>query len=701
LAYPVWGVAWLWQQFRSLSLVQQSLLALLVLGSISTLGWVAWDQWQQRRTERLLALNWKLFEEAAQKLELEPMQQALAKLRELQPEQPLLNRREESLRSGEGDPGDPLMNRYWMNRHLLENNLEKSATEARKRIASSPSDWQARCILADWEFRQKQPSAAIEHLKQLPSVFTVEPPVIPALHRYALSLFLRAEGLLTRTDREDWWEPAMRAMKEYRASRLVPVLRSEATERFTNLDRVQLLESYLGSFEDLKTFPTLPSFWVPASRVAQMILDDPDATPEVLLRLGDVQTGLSEVLKKLAESKTLGEEVQELRADLDERLETTWNRLRLKDPKSLRGFLGLAQLRRDRNQIPQMMQLLNTARKELGASVELLREQIRLLHSVDPQLALREAEKEVQGSQKLEEWYLYCQVAKAAARPDKALDACRQARKLDPKIAWAVTYEAEQLLARERAAEALEVLAPVRSLVPTVPAIARLHLRAYVMSKAESKVQAMLQEITWAEWPPVAVAQTLREVYAPERSDFLLKEVDRLVERAPEVREVRFLQADLYRSAAEPSAGGEWNRKRLDVALDALRWLQVQEPENLQVVNVLCFLQLKGLQTPDIALRSAEPLRQAYLNGRLEPKMQLTLGAIYLQVGRFDEARKLLEVAAPQVNTPGGWIDLGMACYRLNRLNEARAYLQKATTLKRLPRENDDLQQALKMLQGN
>jgi predicted Zn-dependent protease len=536
-------------------------------------------------------------------------------------------------------------------------------------------------------------------LRVLPSPAVADPSVVPVLHRYAFALLRRVEPSLTATDREDWWEPMMRSMREYRVSRLVLVLKSPVVERFSSLDRVQLLETYLQAFEDLDQFPNLPSFWVPASRACQMIVDDPDATGPVLSRLGELQLGLLDVLDRLIREEKV-EEAKELTADLEERLDATWKRVREKEPKNPRAFIGLARVRARQQRIPEAVKLIEEGRREAGDSSELLIEQARLLQEVSPQAALEETEKAVRGSTKVEDWYLYFRIALRAARPDKAMAACREARKLDPKLVWAATYDAEQSLSRGSHADALEALAPVRSLVPRNPEVARLYARAFVKARAELPLQSLLTEIDFDAWPPPAAAALLAELLSPDRQEYLLPRIDRLAERASEVREVRALQADVYRQAAEPRSGAEWDRKRLEIALTALRWLREKEPNNLQVVNALCFLQLKALRTPDFALRTAEPLKQAHDAGKLPPPMQLTLGAIYLNVGRLDDARRILESAAPRTNTAAGWIDLGLTCSRLNRTDEAKAYLQKAASLPRLPRETEELNQALKLVEG-
>lgn len=707
--YPLWGLRWLFvglpraglAQFQRLSPARRILAVVVILVCLGALGGFGWQHWWRHRQETLLTLNWKLFEESARQLDTEEMARLLRAIRDIRPEEPLLALREKSLAEGEGDPGDALMTAYWMNRYLAEQKLERAVPEAKKRVAANPKDWQARCILADWDLRNGKRDSAIEQLRILPSPAVIDPPVVPALHSHAEYLLQRVEPALNKTDREDWWEPMMRSMREYRVSRLLPVLKSPLVERFGSLDCVQLLECYLKAFEDLDEFPNLPSFWVPASRVCQQVVDDPKATPEALVRLGEVQLGLLEVLDLLIRTEKVTEEATALTADLEERLDATWARVRVQAPKNLKAFLGLARLRVHQKKVHEAVKLLEEAHRELGSTSELLLEQAKVLQQISPQMAMDQIEKTVQGSTKIEDWFLYFQTALRAARPDKAMLACREARKLEPKLVWAAVYDAELSLSRDRHADALEALTPVRSLVARSPEVARLYVRAFLHAGAETQLQSLLKEIDFDIWPPASVVLVLRELLGPERHDLLVPRIDKLVERAPDVREVRALQADVYRQAAEPQSGTTWDRKRLDVAFSALRWLRMQEPENLQVVSVLSFLQLKALGTPDLALRTAEPLRQAQDAGKLPPSMQLTLGAIYLQVGRYDEARRILETAAPRTNSPAGWIDLGLACFRLNRTDEARAYLQKAASLPRLPRETEELNLALKLVEGN
>ena len=680
---------------------KSSLILAFLLSALGTIGYLGWQAYLKKQQTHQLALHWRLFEEAAFQLDAKSMKELLEKIKTIKSDDPLIALRENALTSGHADPSDSVMIVYWLNEYLGQNRLEDAAPEALKRVAAEEQDWQARCVLADFALRNHRREEAISHLKKLPAPMTVQLGVRPSGLMYALALHRRAEPFLTPQDKEDWFQPAVDSLRSFRASRLVTILRTTIVEKLLNIERLQLLECYLQAFEDLDREPTLPTFWVPASKVCQLVLEESQVTNPELIRLGELQMNFLTVLGLLrSQEKIQPADHAELLRDLEERIESTWQKLREREPKNPRSYLGLAQLALHQKQFQKGLKLLEEGQQECGKSPELLMEQSRLLQVIDPQIAVREMGKAAEGSENPLVWAIYFQAAQRAGRNDLAIYACQQARKIDPRLEWASLFEAELSLSRNRHSDALEALAPFRDQVRSNPKIAILYLRALLLAQAESQVQTLLKEINLETWSAEAATVILQILLKAGQMEVVIPQIDQLVKRFPEQREVRFLQADAYRIWSEPTEGSDWNQDRLQVAVNALRWLQQREPENLQVIHVLVYLQIQALDTPDVALRTADPLRRAEASGKLPAAMQETLGAVYLRVGRYDEARRILEISAPRHSSAEAWVDLGLACHHLNRTDEAKAYLQKAASLPRSPRESKHLNQALKTVEG-
>src|SRR5262249_46330369 len=104
-----------------------------------------------------------------------------------------------------------------------------------------------------------------------------------------------------------------------------------------------------------------------------------------------------------------------------------------------------------------------------------------------------------------------------------------------------------------------------------------------------------------------------------------------LVDREPLNAAGHLVLADCLRTQAEREDGG-WD---LDLVRKALREYELAKQSDaygLVVAQQTAWLQLVALNLPELAFRTAEPLRQVEDSGQLTPAMLQTLGATYLGV---------------------------------------------------------------------
>src|SRR5262249_35560015 len=101
-----------------------------------------------------------------------------------------------------------------------------------------------------------------------------------------------------------------------------------------------------------------------------------------------------------------------------------------------------------------------------------------------------------------------------------------------------------------------------------------------------------------------------------------------IIERFPDHRPARAVQAEALRLVAEADDAAKWPAEPVREALAAYDGLRLRRPGNRQVAHRIAWLQLKGLNSPALALRSAAPLREE--GAVLTVDMTETLAAVLL-----------------------------------------------------------------------
>jgi tetratricopeptide (TPR) repeat protein len=296
----------------------------------------------------------------------------------------------------------------------------------------------------------------------------------------------------------------------------------------------------------------------------------------------------------------------------------------------------------------------------------------------------------------LPRWRLLSEAAVAAGRPDVALDACQEALRLQPALAWACRLRAEVLLGLGRAAEAVAALDPVRDALAGDSAGAELYVQALAESKVLPQVEPFLRRAADGPRPVPVLLGGARALLAAGRPDLASRWAEEAARHAPDDKAARRLLADSLRAWAEQDGAPAWDRERVRAAIDAYEWLRQREPEDLAVLNNIAWLQLKGLGQSDLAFRTLAPLRAKESAADLSPEMLETLAAVYLGRGQAEPAVRLLERAARSSRPRASYlVHLALAYQQLGRRDDARRCLVRAASLPRSTREDANLKQAI------
>jgi tetratricopeptide (TPR) repeat protein len=724
---------------------QRLVLLLLVVVATGASGYFLIQYRAEERRKREISARWIDFEQSANKLDLSKMTAALQRLEQLQPGDPLVKKRQESLSRGSADGDDALMNVYWMKMDRVYGKFDAEVAEARNRIVTVPDDWLARCILAHAALMemQKEESAALKeqkkeeaiaHLAAMPSPFASRSSVGPSDLDYAMLLFRN----LQRDDK---------SLRRFRATRIAPLIKDPEIIRNDPRVLTQLLRSYVSAFEDIGTYNELVGYWVGSYRVAQFLAQDPASSVEMLTELGEIQLNQLIVLNSLAvKQKFSDDDARAFRQELDERSQEIWKKVREMRPDSPDGYFGAAYLEEIQHRLDSALYFIKQAREKSGDADRYLQHEVRFRRLYDRAGAEFELLQD-ESAKKPERESLLRMVADAALRAgriDKALEAARQARKIDPKQTWTAILEARVLLDQEKTDEALDVLKQFKSVGAKDPVVSELYVRTLCLKSPKEVrpyLDKMLNEATSAD----AVVPSL---WAAQRAGLTDDVADVSAQLAKKFltynRNLLLVVGDSNGASAEPKTEtGAWNKEKLDAAINSFRRVQQIEPDNLEVANSLAWFYLKGLKTPDNAAVTAAPLYKAEADGRRLPSyMHVTLGAIDLDQKRLDTARRRLlqAIEASKSNSFGSGADdfrtkehdpfqvtnsaqdlfpsdanaqlpppasaeiyvyLAQAYIGLNQNSEARQCLQLAASLPRSPRVSQELKQAQTLLERN
>jgi len=631
------------------------------------------------RNSRRAAVVWDRVADQVARQDRTGLCRSLENIRELTPDDRLLAKWDEALRTGRADPGDPAMVRFIMNENLRTDRLVEAVREAAVRVRTIPNDWQSRCILAHDAMTKGEPDEARKHLTFLPSPFELTPEIGPGPVLFALTL-KRQLGL-----------PAADLM-DYLVNRLLPALRSKDLQAIQVTERRQLLEGYIYAFEALDKHPDLSSFWVPAGQLGRMVLNDPVVPVEELVRLGGVFEAQIPLLRLLRDRKQFSpQETERFQRELDERISATWTKVKERDPKAAAAYAGIARgLARAGKSAAAEVELTKGI-EACGEHVDLIRALVLLRRSTDPQGALAIISKAVRDRPPdVTLLRLLAETASLARHRHIILQACADALAVQPGLPWACQLQARTLIEVGKAAEAVEALTPILDACATDVGLTELYIAAVSKAGAFDKLDEFFKRVTAGRQPALPLAGGAAALLNTHRPEQAIAWAEKALSLAPGDTQIHILFADALRMRAEDGSPN-WNIDHVNAALREYLRISKANPGNLAVLNNIAWLQLNALRQPAAAFESSAPLRAKEDSGDLPVDYLETLATIYLERGDLERAARLLERATQVDRTrPGFWTNLARVYLKQNRPGDARQCLDKADRLEKSPRETEE-----------
>ena len=156
--------------------------------------------------------------------------------------------------------------------------------------------------------------------------------------------------------------------------------------------------------------------------------------------------------------------------------------------------------------------------------------------------------------------------------------------------------------------------------------------------------------------------------------------------------------ADCLRAQAEVGERG-WDADKVQQAIQRYRLARHELPNNIAVVNNLAWLELRALGQTQEAFETTAPMRERP-EASLSPDCLETLGAVYVGVGRHDDARRVLERAIASGGPRASfYLHLAQAYHGLHRPEKVEECLSRAAGQPRTEREDYELRTLIKNLQ--
>ena len=449
---------------------------------------------------------------------LEKLESSLAELAAAMPDDVAVARRLAMVRSQEIPASEPKLVRFFMRYHSTHGQPTESVREAEKLLENSPDDWEAHLFLAKAALARGDREAAKRYVADLPKADDAAESILPypGVARDSIILFHEL-GLQARL--ED--------MLEFLTLRILPDLRSREMVHLSIPHKLFLIDCYYVALSRLDKRPKLLlSYWVPLEMAYQSIMDDPATDPKTLLLCG--QRGQKDSwnwLKVFLNMRLVSQDEYETMArDLVDRLLRLWNEVILRDPKLPGGYVNKAELLYNCNRPALAEQVLAEGFKQCGNDSELVIATGKLLQLTDPRRGLAFFEQTV-GPETMNP--ILCSVlaelAAAADRWDKAIDACERALKLDPKLEWPRLRLAALYLRLERPADAVNALKPIRAGLAKYPEACADYVRALCECGLDQEADEFMGRVTAADVSVIVLVKTALALQAAGRNGDALR----------------------------------------------------------------------------------------------------------------------------------------------------------------------------------
>jgi predicted Zn-dependent protease len=624
---------------------------------------------KERRIEGLRQVQYRLLDENLLYGNYEGARHNLQVLIDKTPHDPRLAARMACLVAGEAEPGDVKLARMLMRHHRHRGDLPAAVREAKKYLVDRPNDWEALTIMAEEALVRRDRARAVEYVAQMPDPHSLNENIPPWACMVAARLFRE----LNEPDR-------LNDLISFVAERYVPTLKSTLLTTLGPVARFPFVELYTLTLAQLSQRPQLKSYWVPVQEICHAVAGAPEVPTSTLVRLGEIQElQLETHLRQMVKAKLITpDEYRQLGAEIEQRLTRIWARVRQADPKNPYGFVGLAMQRARAGAWREAQTILDDGLAACGPRPELIERKAELLRRIDPAEGLTFLEQALTGTEiSLPLARMLALEAVAAGRPDKALDAIRRAKELDPNVSW-VGLEADILVQAGRPAEAAAALDGHRSAVAGDHAACALYVQALCQSNAADRAVAFLTEAQRGTPAAVALLSGIESLVRAGHLEPSVELLRHIVRRDPLNVHAQVVLGDCLRAMAEQAPGG-WDRDLVDDALRAYEVAAARFPNNLRMVNNIAWLQLVAQDRRQSAYETAAPLRAAN-RADLPAEMLETLGATHAGVGEWEPARDALLLSlqrgGPRVTTLAylalAYHSLGRSADAVNCLRQAR-----------------------------
>jgi tetratricopeptide (TPR) repeat protein len=213
--------------------------------------------------------------------------------------------------------------------------------------------------------------------------------------------------------------------------------------------------------------------------------------------------------------------------------------------------------------------------------------------------------------------------------------------------------------------------------------------------------EEFLEQVSAENRPVEVLLQAAKGLEAARRPADAVRWAKRVLEKDPLNVHALLIAADGLRVLSEVG-DRDWDMDKVREALRDYRAVQRQLPDNLIVVNNIVWLELKALDLRREAFESAEPLRAKQNEVGIPADFLETLGAVYIAVGQYDQARHVLKQAIATAGPrPSFFMHLALAHHGLKQPEMMASCLRQAAELPgKSPRELAELYDLIKTLGG-
>jgi tetratricopeptide (TPR) repeat protein len=670
------SVWWLRTRTRR-QLILTALAATVILGGgVGPAAYVAWERHRDGRR----AMLWHQYDAYLDAGNVEKVEATLTALQGVSPRDPSIAQRLAMLRAGEAPAGDSKFIRFLMRTHVVNGRTDRAVREAVRLVDLTPGDWEARCLLIEDALRRGDRAAAQEHLAALPSPKETSAPPSPHVALIAANLFQR----LGDTSRYD-------DLIDYVVLNVLPNLRHDDLPAYGADVVVLLIKCYHQALTELDRFPRLTQYWVPVQQACRAVLDAPDTETHSLVALGAaVELQATSILPEFQRrGKVTAEEYKTMTKEVEDRLGEIWDKVLKREPANALGYVGLAYHKARTAGVSEGAAVARRGLLACGNQADLVVTLARLLRDSDPLAALQFLQQVLHDEDMTPRMCeAVADVAQKAGRPDLARDACRRALRQDPSLVWAHFLEGEICLRLGKPNEAAETLKPIRAELAKNPKGCALYVRVLCTCGSFQLAEEFLEQVKAETRPGPVLLEAARAMQATGRLEDAVRWAKQVLDREPNHADALCVVADCTRQLAEKGDRG-WDGDRVREALQAYRTVQRQQPNRLDTANNIAWLELKALGRPRDAFESAAPLRAVEDQVGTPADFLETLGAIYLALGRPEDARRMLEQAVATAGPrPSFFIYLALAHHALKQPDRAEYYLNGAY---RMPKRNRDL----------